>query len=197
MRQCTKKLILGSRSPRRRQLLADAGYSFEIVPPHDESESSIQQGESPEQYVQRLALVKARDVVGQIEGGRVLTCDTIVLCNGQILGKPMDQCDARRILRALRGREHYVYSGLCLWDYPTEQVRVKAEVTVLQMEELSDEQVEEYLASGLWQGKAGAFGYQDRLGWLRIVSGSESNVVGLPMELLSQMLNENDGLPPS
>jgi septum formation protein len=92
------------------------------------------------------------------------------------------------MLQTLSGREHHVFSGLCLWNLPDGQPQVRVAVTTLRMDTLSDAQVDEYLASGGWKGKAGAFGYQDRLGWVHIIQGSESNVVGLPMELLAEML---------
>ncbi len=92
------------------------------------------------------------------------------------------------MLQLLSGREHRVYSGLCVWDYPAGEPDVRVDETVLSMDRLSETQIEDYLASGQWEGKAGAFGYQDRLGWVHILTGSESNVVGLPMELLAAML---------
>jgi septum formation protein len=92
------------------------------------------------------------------------------------------------MLTLLSGREHHVYSGLCLWVFPAGETHVRIDRTTLQMDALSDQQLDEYLASGLWEGKAGAFGYQDRVGWLRVIEGSESNVVGLPLELLRAML---------
>ena len=90
----------------------------------------------------------------------------------------------------LSGQEHRVFSGLCLWKAPDGKPDVRTAMTTLRMDRLSDEQRDEYLASGAWRGKAGAFGYQDRLGWVHIIKGSESNVVGLPMELLAEMLGQ-------
>ena len=94
------------------------------------------------------------------------------------------------MLCLIRGREHRVYSGIYLWRRPGDETSVRVAVTRLVMEPISDEQLEEHLDSGQWEGKAGAFGLQDRLGWVRIVQGSESNVVGLPLELLAEMLDE-------
>ena len=92
------------------------------------------------------------------------------------------------MLRQLSGREHRVLTGLCLWRLGDRQPLVRVSVTTLNMDPLSEAQIDEYLASGQLEGKAGAFGYQDRLGWVHIVEGSESNVVGLPMELLAELL---------
>jgi septum formation protein len=141
----------------------------------------------------RLAMRKAQDVAGRAtsadRGKVVLACDTVAECGGDILGKPMDEGDARRMLRLLSGRTHEVYSGLCLYPLDGRAAMLELARTKLLMDHLSDQQLDGYLASGQWHGKAGAFGYQDRLGWVHIVEGSESNVVGLPMELLKAMLS--------
>lgn len=184
------KLILASRSPRRRELLAEAGYLFEVFAPSDRAECGVCSGENPYQMVARLARQKAADVASQIASGLILGCDTVAECNGQILGKPADERHARRMLEALRGREHRVLSGLCLWNKPFREPVVRVATTRLRMDPLSDEAINDYLASGQWEGKAGAFGYQDRLGWVHVIEGSESNVVGLPMELLAELIAE-------
>jgi septum formation protein len=182
------KLILASRSPRRRELLAEAGYDFEVLPPGESAECGLCSQETPPEFVARLAYQKAADVAPRVERGLVVGCDTVAECCGQILGKPHDRQHAEEMLRLLSGREHRVYSGLCLWRRPDDATHVAVDVTTLRMSELSPDELVEYLDSGLWEGKAGAFGYQDRLGWLTIAEGSESNVVGLPMELLKRML---------
>jgi septum formation protein len=181
-------LILASRSPRRRELLAAAGYAFEVHPPDEAAECGVCGGESPAAMVARLASQKAADVARRIGRGLVLACDTVVECDGKILGKPVDEHDALQMLRTLSGRRHRVLSGLCLWPVPQGEPLVRVAVTTLQMDPLSDRQLDEYLAGGQWEGKAGAFGYQDSLDWVHVVEGSESNVVGLPLELLAEML---------
>jgi len=147
-------------------------------------------GESPLELVSRLARQKAGDVALRVQSGLVLGCDTVVECCGRVLGKPEDKQDARRMLNLLRGHEHGVHSGLCLWRRPDDRTRVRVATTRLRMDAIPDEQLEDYLESHQWEGKAGAFGYQDRLGWIHVIEGSESNVVGLPLELLGQMLEE-------
>jgi septum formation protein len=184
------RIILASSSPRRRQLLDRAGYTFEVIPPAPSAECGVCSRETPPEMVARLALQKAADVAHRVAEGIVIGCDTVAECRGHILGKPRDREHAREMLTLLSGRDHHVYSGLCLWLRPGEERHVAVEVTRLVMDELSPRQLEEYLAGGAWEGKAGAFGYQDGLDWVRIVAGSESNVVGLPMELLKKMLNE-------
>ena len=103
------------------------------------------------------------------------------------------------MLKHLSGREHHVYSGLCVWPVPDGRPDLRVATTTLRMDTLTDRQLGDYLESGAWQGKAGAFGYQDRLGWVHVVTGSQSNVVGLPMELLTEMLTacgvSTDGPP--
>jgi septum formation protein len=183
-------LILASRSPRRRQLLAEAGYDFRVIVPNDIAECGLGSHETPREFVGRLAYQKARDVAMHLDEGLVLGCDTVAECCGQILGKPKNQQHARDMLQLLRGRDHHVYSGICLWQRPTDETDLQVAVTKLHMEHISDEQLEAYLESHLWEGKAGAFGYQDRLDWLTIIEGSESNVVGLPLELLAEMLTK-------
>jgi septum formation protein len=181
-------LILASSSPRRRQLLTERGYSFEVIPPHESAECGMCSRETPPELVARLAYQKARDVAHRTEWGVVVGCDTVAECQGQILGKPANREHARQMLELLRGQEHHVYSGLCLWKQPDNVHQVEVEVTKLVMDPITDDELAAYLATGAWEGKAGAFGYQDGLDWVHVVEGSESNVVGLPMELLAKML---------
>ena len=191
----TTELILASSSPQRQALLAAAGYRFRIVPPDPGAECGVCSGESPAEFAARMASQKAADVAPRIDEGLLIACDTVVECMGQLLGKPDDEEHARQMLQTLRGRQHYVHSGLCVWRRPDGSPRLRVATTTLTMDRISDEQIEEYLTSGLWEGKSGSFGYQDRVGWLHIESGSESNVIGLPMELLAEMLAEQ-GLSP-
>ena len=195
-------LILASGSPQRRHLLETAGYPFEIVVPRPHAECGLCSRESPGEMAARLAYQKAADVVDQLARDAkldvpdviaVIGCDTICDLAGQVLGKPADRDDARRMLTVLSGREHHVLSGLCVWWLPDGPPSVRVARTTLRMDVLEPAQIEEYLESGQWQGKAGAFGYQDRVGWLHVVDGSESNVIGLPLELLAEVLDERSG----
>ena len=187
-------LVLASQSPRRRRLLAQAGYEFDVVFPAEGVEGGATDQKTAEELVARLAYQKAADVACRVDEGVVLGCDTLVECLGRILGKPTDRQHASQMLQHLRGQTHHVFSGLCLWRRPDDKMLVKTDVTELRMESISDDQLETYLDSNAWQGKAGAFGFQDRLAWIQIVAGSESNVVGLPMELLVRMIGEFDVL---
>lgn len=182
-------LILASGSPRRKELLTEHGYSFEVIPPDDSAECGICSGESPEQMVQRLARQKTEDVAKRFQDGLYLGADTIACCHGQILGKPENEEHARQMLTLMRGQQHQVVSGVCLWERPSDTIHIAYDVTTLVMDDISDSDLESYLETDQWIGKAGAFGYQDGLDWVHIVEGSESNVVGLPMELLAKMLS--------
>ena len=181
-------LILASRSPRRKELLLQAGYAFRVVAPSESAECGVCSGESPGELVARLAYQKAADVARRIERGLILGCDTVAECQGRILGKPADREHAREMLATLSGREHRVLSGVCLWQVPDGEPAIHVAVTTLRMDPLATEQLDAYLAGGQWEGKAGAFGYQDGLDWVHIIEGSASNVVGLPMELLAEMM---------
>lgn len=182
------KLILASGSPRRRQLLSEYGYQFELIPPRPEAECGMCSGESPVELVQRLAEQKAEDVATRVDQGVVLAADTVAHCLGQILGKPHNRQHAREMLQQMSGRVHQVYTGVCLWHRPSNLILRQVEKTDLQMETLDDRKLEEYLDTEAWEGKAGAFGFQDGLDWVSIIHGEATNVVGLPMPLLSQML---------
>lgn len=190
------RYILASGSPRRRQLLTEAGYEFEVIAPSEDVECGVCSQNGPAGLVTDLAFRKAAAVREQltVPQDRVLiAADTVAECDGFVLGKPCDEAHARAMLRSLRGRSHRVLTGLCIWPLDKPEPIVRVAVTQLVMDDLSDESVKEYLATGEWWGKAGAFGYQDRLGWVHVVSGSESNVVGLPMEMLAEMLGEVQG----
>lgn len=186
----SKPLILASTSPRRNHLLTEFGYQFETDPPSDGAECGICSGETPPELVVRLARQKAVDVAVRYDFAIILGCDTVAECYGQVLGKPRDREDASRMLKLLRGKEHRVHSGVCLWVRPEDQVLLQVDTTTLFMDEVSDQQLENYLDTNKWEGKAGAFGYQDGWDWLHVTKGSETNVVGLPMELLGDMLDE-------
>lgn len=181
-------VILASGSPRRRELLSVAGINFDVVLPSEGAETEPQPDESPRETVLRLARDKAADVAARTDEGIVLAADTLAECDGQPLGKPRDRAHAREILQTLRGREHTVLTAICLWRRPDDFLALDAAESHLKMRMLSDEEIESYLDTNLWEGKAGAFGLQDRIDWIEVVSGSQSNVVGLPLELLAILL---------
>lgn len=191
------RLVLASGSPRRRQLLEAAGYAFDVRRAGDEAECGMCSRETAPQLVARYAYRKALDVLRHYNDPAspvmILAADTVASCNGIILGKPHDRDHAEQMLRMLSGRKHDVYTGVCLWSNVDGRCVVDVVRTELKMSAISDEMLEDYLESNLWEGKAGSFGYQDGNDWLTLVGqGSESNVVGLPMERLAELLEQFD-----
>jgi len=188
-------LILASGSPRRADLLRAAGYQFRVIPASDSAECGMCSRETAPELVARYAYRKAADVAPALSSGMIVAADTVAACMGQILGKPADRDHAESMLRLLSGRRHEVYTGVCLWSAATNRCLVEVVRTSLQMESLQDSELQRYLDSMRWEGKAGGFGYQDGNDWIRIVDGgSESNVVGLPMERLAELLEQFDSL---
>lgn len=181
------RLILASGSPRRKILLENAGYQFQVAVAPDDVENSVPRPSDIENYPKELAIAKASWVAMGIPDGVVLAADTIALCKGEVLGKPNDEADARRMLQLLSNCEHQVITACCLVHRPTNKQIVETTMTTLRFDPLSNAQIDVYIKSGQWQGKAGAFGFQDGPDWVHVVSGSESNVVGLPIEKLPQM----------
>lgn len=191
-------LILASASPRRAEILRNAGFDFEVRPAH--VDESLRPGESAKDYVRRLAEQKARMVACQ-HGKRAMTepsivigADTAVVADEEILGKPASEQDARRMLRILSGKTHEVFTGLAVMPTPDQEVSVGVEVTRVTFARLSDEEIEDYVSSGEPFDKAGGYGIQGRGG--KFVSGIEGcyfNVMGLPLARLYAMLRELNG----
>ena len=183
-------LILASQSPRRKQLLSDAGYEFRVIPPDESIEQGVCADCSPAEFVLRASLEKARAVAAGIPDGLVLAADTVAVCQGQMLGKPRDEQHAEQMLRLMSGQRHQVLTGVTLWHRPSDRRLSRLSQTVLRMDPLSDQDLRKFLDSDQWIGKAGAFGYQDGLDWIQVEQGLESNVVGLPIEELEGWINE-------
>lgn len=187
--------MLASGSPRRADLAREEGWNVEIIPPPDSAENGAAprgDDESLESFVVRLARAKAAAVIAAGGRGIVLACDTLAEVDGKTLGKPSDREDARRMLLTLSGRLHRVVSGVCVWPVTRSGQRSEpltgSAVSELSMRPLSESFLAAYLETGLWQGKAGACGFQDGHIPLDLVSGSPSNVVGLPLELVRAIL---------
>lgn len=188
-------LILASGSPRRAQLLRAAGYEFTIKPASDSAECGICSGDTAPQFVAKNGYLKAVDVARDIDSGLVVGADTVACCDGQILGKPRDEEHAEAMLRMLRGRDHDVLTGICVWSAKEQKGVVDVVATSLKMLAFSDTMLADYLDSMMWEGKAGAFGFQDGNDWLSVQGdGSETNVVGLPMERFAEILENFDSI---
>lgn len=183
------RIILASQSPRRHELMTAAGFEFDVCLPSETAECGICSRESTPELVARLAIQKARDVAPRVAGPAVIVaCDTVADIMGRVLGKPEDRRHAEEMLRLLSGRRHAVYSGLCVLPIPSGELQVEVAKSELEMQTLSEQQIAGYLDSQAWFGKSGAFGYQDGHPWLTLLSGSADNVVGLPVDVLRQML---------
>lgn len=181
-------LVLASQSPRRAELLREAAYDFSVRVPTANAEDARRAHEPPTDFVSRLAQQKAQSVAAAANE-IIIGCDTVVVtAHGEILGKPKNRDDARRMLHTLRNTTQSVISGLALRRGDTEFMLVETAVTQLAMTQLTDSEIENYLDRNLWSGKAGGFGYQDQHGWLKVIHGSESNIVGMPMELFAEAL---------
>jgi nucleoside triphosphate pyrophosphatase len=181
-------LFLASASPRRRELLAQAGYTFEVRPAHIDED--LHSGEDATAYVTRLAREKAQLVFDSIGDAQaiVLGADTTVVLDGQILGKPESADDAARMLRLLSGCTHHVMTGVAV--ITAQGAQVAAEVTGVRFLTLGDADIDAYVATGEPMDKAGAYGIQGRAAcWIPRVDGCYFNVVGLPLSLVSTMLD--------
>jgi septum formation protein len=183
------RLILASASPRRRQLLTEAGYDFE-VDPSDVEEPEPGPGSEPGAYVSLLAWRKAAAVARRRGAGLILGADTACAVLGEIINKPIDRADAERMIRLQEGRESDVLTGLCLYRAERHEWVGAVEVSVVWFRELDDAERRGYLDTNRWQGKAGAYGVQDRDPFVAVTRGSFSNVVGLPMERLAALLRD-------
>ena len=193
----TPMLVLASASPRREELLRNAGIPFSVYPANI---SEIPRtGESPRDYAERLAREKAQTVFLRQPGKLVLGADTIVVVDGQILGKPCDEADAARMLRLLSGRTHQVITGVCLAGPRTGNQKLetgfedtRSEITEVSMTTLTDDDIRSYIATEEPMDKAGAYAIQGIASrWIPRIEGDYFNVVGLPVALVCRMLQEH------
>jgi septum formation protein len=181
------RLILASSSPARHELLARLGRPFEVIPAHiAEPEAGFT---DPRTMVQAVSWLKAAAVAPQVERGVVLAADTIGWVNGHPVLKPHDEADARAILRELGGREHELWTGVVLWRRPDDLQVLWQERSLVSVTALSDAELDVYLATREWRNNSGAYAIlEDHDPYVRVVEGSVSNVIGLPLESLRRHL---------
>ena len=180
-------LVLASASPRRQELLRNAGITFEVQPAHIPEDPLP--GEAAKDCAERLAREKALAVARQRPHDIVLGADTVVVVDGKLLGKPSDAADAVRMLRMLSGREHQVITGVCL--VVSGQPSVASETTLVTVSEITDKEIADYVASAEPMDKAGAYAIQGVASrWIPRIEGDYSNVVGLPVALVWRMLQQ-------
>jgi septum formation protein len=180
-------LVLASQSPRRKELLGILGIPFTIVTPNvDETPHA---GESPGRYVVRVAREKARDVAARLNQAVIVSADTVVTIDGEILGKPRDRRDAIQMLTRLSGREHHVYTAVCVIDQPRGRMHEGMDDTAVWFSPLTGADIENYLDRENVMDKAGAYAIQGFASvFIPRIAGSYSNVMGLPLALLYELL---------
>lgn len=190
----TKKIILASASPRRREILKENGIDFEVVLPSGDEKNIVGEKYS-EELVNECAIAKAKSVgadtirttVGANFSSPIVSCDTVVVNDGIIIGKPKDREDAVRILKSLSGKTHLVASSVCVMR--GNQVNVAHEITKVTFRELSDMEIEEYIDRCNPLDKAGSYGIQDEgFDFAVKVEGNVDNVIGFPMEAFNSIV---------
>lgn len=185
-----KRLILASASPRRRELLAQIGLEFTVIPSHAEEVITKQ---IPSEVVEELSAQKARDIAASVEEGIIIGADTVVCQDGKIMGKPKDRADARRMLRQIQGGSHSVFTGVTVLvkERGSEVCTTFFKETRVQVYPMTEQETEKYLDTGEPMDKAGAYGIQGRFAaWIEGIEGDYNNVVGLPVAALYQVLKE-------
>jgi len=186
-----EKIILASRSPRRAEILSAIGWPFEAVAA--DIDESVRADEDAVIYVKRLALTKAQTVAHKNPGSLVLGADTTVVVDGELLGQPLDDNDARRMLKLLSGKWHEVLTGVALVRADQDaQALVDHETTSVRFAEMSDEEIDWYVSTGEPHGKAGAYGIQGPAAlFVEEIAGDYFNIVGLPVRLVYELISEN------
>lgn len=180
-------LLLASGSPRRRELLTQAGLRFDVLPA--DIDETLRSGETPTDYVQRLALEKAQAIYALHQKAVVLGADTTVVLDGEVLGKPIDLADAERMLRSLAGRAHQVHTGIAVVSSSVQKVHL--ETTTVFFDAIAEADLQHYLASGDSLDKAGAYGIQGYAArWISRIEGDFFNVVGLPVAATVRLLKD-------
>lgn len=183
-----QRLILASGSPRRRELLQRIGLHFEVIP--SGVSERVERPLEPSQLVQQLAYRKALAVANSLKCGLIIGADTVVVQDGEVLGKPADAEEAKRMLTRLQGRTHAVYSGVAVVDAATGKHRVAYNRTEVKMRALTSLEIDRYVATGEPLDKAGAYAIQGRGALLiEAICGDYFTVVGLPLFLLATLLS--------
>jgi nucleoside triphosphate pyrophosphatase len=185
------RLVLASGSPARKELLHRAGFAFDVIPSQIE-EPTGSGFQDPQSFVEHVAWLKAHSVAARMPGDArvvILAADTVGWLDGRVIGKPADESDARRILRTLAGREHELWTGVCLW-YPSKNIQLGwQEMSRVVMRAMNETELDNYLATRQWEGCSGAYAIQENHDpYVQIMEGSMTNVIGLPMETLAKIL---------
>ncbi|MHC4619706.1 MAG: Maf family protein [Planctomycetota bacterium] len=191
MTEKAPRIILASASPRRRQLLSEAGYKFEVVAPEIDESALAAEGVSPCEYAEKLGLAKARKVAERFADCLVIGADTVVDFGGEIIGKPADAKEAEEITRKLFSRPHEVITAVAIVGLNDDIEIVESDSTTVYPRKMSDAELAAHIEGGAWRDKAGAYAIQEGGDeFVERIEGSLTNVMGLPMELLGQLLQE-------
>ena len=189
-------LILASGSLGRRELMKMHGYQFEVRPSNIPEPTEARLGDC-RHYVAELAWLKAEAIAPSVDSGVIIAADTVGWHDGKVIGKPDDEAHARRILTALSGTVHELWTGVCLWVRPGDWQFTWQELSEVRMKSLSEEELSTYLRTRKWEGCSGAYAIQvPNDPYLTVESGSVSNVIGLPMESLEKALKWIEAKPP-
>ena len=187
----SSRLILASASPRRISLMCEHGYAVEVIKPPLEEPAALHPNLTPAEQAEALSYFKAESAATVVTDGVILAGDTIVSLDDRIFGKPANRNDARAILSALAGTTHHVITGVTLLNASNSERLIRHDTTAVIMRPISADELEAYLDTGAWSGKAGAYGIQDRGdAFIERIDGSFTNVVGFPMELVGHMLSK-------
>jgi len=183
------RMVLASASPRRRQLLQQAGRQFTVFPANINESDFACDRISPAEYAKCLALAKARQVAEKFPDSLVIGADTVVDSQGRIIGKPADEKQAERITRKLFSAPHKVITAVALVRLSEGLELVESDTTIVYPKKMSERQIAEHIKSGSWRDKAGAYAIkEDADPFIEKLQGSLTNVMGLPMELLDRLL---------
>ncbi len=197
-------LVLASRSPRRKKLLEGLGFKFRVIPA-DIDEDNFPENLSPREIAAHIAQQKAKHIAAQLQeearvndadtiinDAIVVSADTIVVLDDEILNKPTDEADAKRILRKLSDNTHTVFTGVTLINTHSKKMLSNVQASEVTFRKLDDREIDYYIASGSPMDKAGAYGIQDDFGalFIRKINGCYYNIVGLPLEMLYQMMKD-------
>jgi len=182
-------IILASASPRRKKLLAEAGYKFKVASSDIDESAFTADGIDSCEYARQLALAKARSAAKKFPDSLVIGADTVVDFDGEIIGKPLDEKHAEEITRKLFSKPHKVITGVAIVRLSDKTEIVESDTTVVYPKKLTEKQIASHIKGKSWQGKAGAYGIQETGDeFVERIEGSLTNVMGFPMELVERLL---------
>jgi septum formation protein len=191
VKEISSRIILASKSPRRRKLLSEAGYEFVVIPSDVEESVFSADGIKASEYAERLALAKAKSVASKHPDSIVIGADTVIDLDGRIIGKPADAKDAEQITEKLFSAPHKVITGIAIVRCCDSIEMVDSDTTIIYPKKITAEQIFEHIKSESWQDKAGAYAIKETGDeFIEKIEGSLTNVMGMPMELLERILRK-------